>query len=165
MKRTAIALVGMAFAGLALAQAEAPATVSNVQGLATVTSGNQLSNVTAGMALPEGGLLMVTQGATVTVKFASGCTATLVGGQSLTISNTSCEAFAKLPAPATGVLTATNAGYAAVGVLTAGVLYNQTRGRGQGAVVVLPPEPGPPTVILPPAANPTPPAPTPISPS
>lgn len=162
MKNLAIAFAGLAFAGLAAAQAQSPATVSNVQGLATITTGNQLANVTSGMALPEGGLLMVTQGATVTVKFASGCTATLVGGQSLTISNAACEAFAKLPAPATGTFTAANVGYTAAGVLTAGVLYNQTRGR--GAVVVLPPEPGPPTVT-PPTPVPRPPRPTPISPS
>lgn len=145
MKKLVIALAAVAATSFAVAQqgTEPPAKVSSVEGLATVTSGNQLVNVTAGMALPEGGLLMVTQGATVTVQFKSGCTATLVGGQSLTISDASCEAFARLPASQTGTLTARNIGYGAAGILTAGLLYRETRSNNDQPTIVLPVTPTP----------------------
>lgn len=157
MKKTLLALLIASAAGTVLAQqAPAPyATIKSVEGLVTVTSGNQLSNATANMPLQQGAQVLSTSSGTATVVFGSGCTVTVQPGQSLLIQETACTAFLAQgggAAATPGLFTPTNLVLGAAGL---GLLYDQTRGGGgPGAVVIQPAEPGPPVVVLPPAANP-----------
>lgn len=153
-----VALVAVAAAGAAFAQQQPYATIKSVEGLVTVTSNNQLTNASANMPLPQGAQLLSTTSGKATVQFASGCTVTVQGGQSLQIQETACTAFLAANPGAAG---AGAAGLSAptqwaLGALGLGLLYDQTRGRGNGATVVAPVTPGPPTV--------TPPTPTPGGP-
>ncbi len=158
MKSPLFALLLATSAGLALAQQGAYATITAVEGLVTVTSGNQLSNATANMALPQGAQVLSTASGKATVVFASGCTVTLNPGQMLQIEETACTAFLAANPPAAGGFGISGT-QAAIGAAGLGVLYETTRSRGRGAVVVLPPEPGPPTVTPPAVIPPVVPAP------
>jgi len=160
MKTPLLALLLATSAGLALAQQDPYATVKSVEGLVTVTSGNQLSNATANMALPQGAQVLSTASGKATVVFASGCTVTVNPGQTLLIEETACTAFLAANPPAAAGLGGITTTQMVVGAAGLGVLYEGTRSRGRGAVVVLPPEPGPPTVTVPPVVvRPRPPAP------
>lgn len=153
MKKLLVALLVASAAGSVMAQQQAPyATIKSVEGLVTVTSNNQLTNATANMALPQGADVLSTSSGKATVEFASGCTVTVQGGQSLQIQETACTAFlAANPgaAGATGMATSTKVLLGAAGL---GLLYDRTRGggaAGTGAIVELPATPGAPTVTTP----------------
>ncbi|MEZ5645289.1 MAG: hypothetical protein R3E94_13565 [Burkholderiaceae bacterium] len=156
MKTPLIALLLASSAGLVLAQSPAKdgayATVKSVEGLVTVTSGNQLSNATLDMPLPKGAQIMSTTTGKATVVFANGCRATIEAGQSLLIEETACAAYlASNSGAGAGAASLSTGTKVAIGAAGLGVLYQATRGRGRGngAVVVLPPEPGVPTVTPP----------------
>jgi hypothetical protein len=151
MKNTLLALVVATSAGAAVAQQQPYATIKSVEGLVTVTSNNQLTNATANMQLQQGAQVLSTSSGKATVQFASGCSVTIQGGQSLQIQETACTAFlAANPAAgagaAGGMATPTKWLLGAAGL---GLLYDQTRGGGNGATVVLPETPGTPTVVTP----------------
>jgi hypothetical protein len=158
MKTPLLALLLATSAGVALAQQAPYATIKSVEGLVTVTSGNQLSNATANMNLSQGAQVLSTASGKATVVFGSGCTVTVNPGQTLLIEETACTAFlaANPPAAAGAGISTTQVLVGAAGL---GVLYEATRGRGRGAVVVLPPEPGPPSVTPPAVIPPVVPAP------
>lgn len=160
MKKLLVAMLVASAAGSVMAQQQpAPyATIKSVEGLVTVTSNNQLTNATANMTLPQGADVLSTSSGKATVQFASGCTVTIQGGQTLQIQETACTAFlAANPgaagAGATGMATSTKVLLGAAGL---GLLYDQTRGGGaggNGATVVLPTTPGTPATVT----TPTPP--------
>jgi hypothetical protein len=158
MKYTLLVIVAATAASGAWAQQQPYATIKSVEGLVTVTSGNQLTNATSNMPLQQGAQVLSTSSGKATVQFASGCTAVIQGGQSLQVQETACTAFvASNPAPAAGGMSTPTKWL--LGAAGLGLLYDQTRGNGNGngAVVVLPVTPGPPTVTTPPqAANPRP---------
>jgi len=158
MKTPLLALLLATSASLALAQQDPYATVKSVEGLVTVTSGNQLSNATANMALPQGAQVLSTASGKATVVFASGCTVTVNPGQTLLIEETACTNFLAANPPGSTVAGISGT-QMLVGAAGLGLLYEATRGRGRGAVVVLPPEPGPPTVTPPAVIPPVVPAP------
>ena len=152
MKTSLVALVVAASASAAVAQQQPYATVKSVEGLVTVTSNNQLTNASANMPLPQGAQLLSTSSGKATVQFASGCTVTVQGGQSLQIQESACTAFLAANPGAAGAGTATGLSTPAqwaLGAAGLGLLYDQTRGRGNGATVVAPVTPGPPTVVPP----------------
>lgn len=156
MKKLLVAVLVASAAGSVMAQQQAPyATIKSVEGLVTVTSNNQLTNATANMTLPQGADVLSTSSGKATVEFASGCTVTVQGGQSLQIQETACTAFlAANPgaagAGATGMATSTKVLLGAAGL---GLLYDRTRGgggaAGNGATVAFPATPGPVTVTTP----------------
>jgi hypothetical protein len=152
MKKALLGLLIASTSGAVFAQQVPYATVKSVEGLVTVTSGNLFTNATANMALLQGAQVLSTSSGTATVVFASGCTVTVRPGQSLLVQETACTALLAQGsgAVAPDIFTPTNMLLGAVGL---GLLYDQTRGRGQGAVVIPPSEPGPPVVVLPPVAN------------
>lgn len=128
MKKILLAFL-VSSAGLpAMAQQGPYATINAVEGLVTVTSGNELSNATSGMTLPRGAQVLSTSSGKATIVFANGCSATVQPGQTLLIDEAACAVFvAQAGAPGAtggGLLTPTNL---AIGALGLGVLYNQTR--------------------------------------
>lgn len=155
MKKLLVAMLVASAAGSVMAQQQKPApyaTIKSVEGLVTVTSNNQLTNATANMTLAQGADVLSTTSGKATVEFASGCTVTVQGGQTLKIQETACTAFlAANPgaAGATGMATSTKVLLSAAGL---GLLYDQTRGggNGNGATVVLPTTPGTPATVTPP---------------
>jgi hypothetical protein len=154
MKTSFVALVVAAAAGAAFAQQQPYATIKSVEGLVTVTSNNQLTNASANMPLPQGSQVLSTSSGKATVQFASGCTVTIQGGQTLQIQETACTAFLAANPGAAGAGGAAGLSAPAqwaLGAVGLGLLYDQTRGRGNGngATVVLPVTPGPPTVTPP----------------
>lgn len=122
MKHLAIALALTAASGATFAQA----VVSGVTGLVTATSGNQLFNVTNGMTLPEGAQLQLTTGATATVSFPGGCMASLGSGQSMVLTQATCQTMAAAGGGSTilGMSTPLAVGG---GVLGLGLLYQATK--------------------------------------
>lgn len=147
MKKLAFALALTAAATTAMAQSGA--TLTSVEGLVTVTTGNQLVNATPNMNVPANSRVLTTATGKTTIRFASGCVANLAGGQSMVVSETACAAFVAgagggAGAPgAGGSFISNNAlllGGAGVGLLA----YNVDRNRknNNGATVVTPPVSG-----------------------
>ena len=148
MKKLAFALALTAAATTAMAQSGA--SLTSVEGLVTVTTGNQLVNATPNMPLPANARVLTTANGKATIKFASGCVANLAGGQSMVVSEQACQAFvagaggAGAPgAGGGGSFISNNAlllGGAGVGLLA----YNVDRNRknNNGATVVTPPVSG-----------------------
>ena len=148
MKKLAFALALTAAATTAMAQSGA--SLTSVEGLVTVTTGNQLVNATPDMPLPANSRVLTTANGKATIKFASGCVANLAGGQSMVVSEQACQAFvagaggAGAPgAGGGGSFISNNAlllGGAGVGLLA----YNVDRNRknNNGATVVTPPVSG-----------------------
>lgn len=145
-KNLTLALAASLLAGSAMAQV----TVVSVDGLVTIGSGNVLSNIDANTkTLPEGGQLQVAEGAKITVSFPSGCTATLVAGQTMSLTDQVCQTLAKAKLPAGGggifarMLTPINVG---LGVGSLGLLrYVANRNDDpETPTVVLPVTPQPP---------------------
>ena len=148
MKKLAFALALTAAATTAMAQSGA--SLTSVEGLVTVTTGNQLVNATPNMPLPANSRVLTTANGKATIKFASGCVANLAGGQSMVVSEQACQAFvagaggAGAPgAGGGGSFISNNAlllGGAGVGLLA----YNVDRNRknNNGATVVTPPVSG-----------------------
>lgn len=134
MKQLALALAITAVAGSAFAQAGA--TVTSVNGLVTMSSGNQLVNVTPGMPLPTGGQLLTSGSGSVTVQFANGCTAILAPGQSMPVTEAACAQNVASRAGGSGAGGGTGGGFFAgnTGLLLAGggtaaLVYNVDRNR------------------------------------
>ena len=157
MKKLALALAITAIAGSAFAQAGA--TVTSVNGLVTMSSGNQLVNVTPGMPLPTGGQLLTSGSGSVTVQFASGCTAILAPGQSMPVTEAACaqnvasRAAGGAGGSGGGVFAGGN-GLLLAGGGVAALAYNVNQNRkGNGATVITPTTPGTPAVVV----TPTPP--------
>ncbi|UCU94189.1 hypothetical protein [Hydrogenophaga taeniospiralis] len=158
MKQLALALAITAVAGSAFAQAGA--TVTSVNGLVTMSSGNQLVNVTPGMPLPTGGQLLTSGSGSVTVQFASGCTAILAPGQSMPVTEAACAqnvaargAGGGAGGSGGGVFAGGN-GLLLAGGGVAALAYNVNQNRkGNGATVITPTQPGTPAVVV----TPTPP--------
>ena len=148
MKKLAFALALTAAATTAMAQSGA--SLTSVEGLVTVTTGNQLVNASPNMPLPANARVLTTANGKATIKFASGCVANLAGGQSMVVSEQACQAFvagaggAGAPgAGGGGSFISNNAlllGGAGVGLLA----YNVDRNRknNNGATVVTPPVSG-----------------------
>jgi len=134
MKKTLFALLLASAAGATLAQQAPYATIKSVEGLVTITSGNQLSNATADMPLPRGAQVLSTSSGVATVVFSNGCEVTLRAGQSLLIEETACAIFLAEGGGAVvagaGLLTPTTV--ALTSVLGLGTLYDRNRGRGLG---------------------------------
>lgn len=155
MKQLALALAITAVAGSAFAQAGA--TVTSVNGLVTMSSGNQLVNVTPGMPLPIGGQLLTSGSGSVTVQFASGCTAILAPGQSMPVTEAACAqnvAARGAGGGAGGGVFAGGNGLLLAGGGVAALAYNVNQNRkGNGATVITPTQPGTPAVVV----TPTPP--------
>lgn len=157
MKKLALALAITAIAGSAFAQAGA--TVTSVNGLVTMSSGNQLVNVTPGMPLPTGGQLLTSGSGSVTVQFASGCTAILAPGQSMPVTEAACAQNVALRAAggaggSGGGVFAGGNGLLLAGGGVAALAYNVNQNRkGNGATVITPTQPGTPAVVV----TPTPP--------
>lgn len=153
MKKLLVTFLVASAAGSVMAQQQAPyATVKSVEGLVTVTSNNQLTNATANMALPQGADMLSTSSSKATVQFASGCTVTIQGGQSLQIQETACTAFLAANPGAAGVTGMATSTKVLLGAGGLGVLYDRTRGggaAGPGAVAALPTAPGTPPVTTP----------------
>jgi hypothetical protein len=131
MKKTAFALLAIAFAGSALAQN----TITNASGVVTVTdpSGQVLQSVKIGDVVQEGSTLSTTGSVTVTVD-GGACTATLSGGQSIVVTPASCQDFVakQTPAASGGVLTPINL---ALGVGGLALLNEATKGNGTPAPI------------------------------
>lgn len=145
MKPSLVALFVASAAGSALAQQAPYATIKSVEGLVTVTTNNQLTNAASNMQLPQGAQVLSTTTGKATIQFASGCSVTIQGGQSLDIQETACTAFlAANPgaagAGAGGVSGTTKLLAGAVGL---GLLYNQTRGGNNTTPTVVLPAPAP----------------------
>lgn len=149
MKKIALAIALTAAATSAMAQSGA--SLTSVEGLVTVTTGNQLVNASPNMPLPANSRVLTTANGKATIKFASGCVANLSGGQSMVVSEQACQAFvagagggAGAPgAGGGGSFISNNAlllGGAGVGLLA----YNVDRNRknNNGATVVTPPVSG-----------------------
>ena len=157
MKKLALALAITAIAGSAFAQAGA--TVTSVNGLVTMSSGNQLVNVTPGMPLPTGGQLLTSGSGSVTVQFASGCTAILAPGQSMPVTEAACAQNVAARAGGSGAgggggVFAGGNGLLLAGGGVAALAYNVNQNRkGNGATVITPTQPGTPAVVV----TPTPP--------
>jgi hypothetical protein len=153
MKQLALALAITAVAGSAFAQAGA--TVTSVNGLVTMSSGNQLVNVTPGMPLPTGGQLLTSGSGSVTVQFASGCTAILAPGQSMPVTEAACQQNVAARAGGSGAGGGAGGGSffaGGNGLLLAGggvaaLAYNVNQNRkGNGATVIT--QPGTPAVVV-----------------
>jgi|GEM_PF-4307396 hypothetical protein len=152
MKQLALALAITAVAGSAFAQS---ATITTVEGLVTVTSGNQLVNATPNMPLASDARVLTTANGKATVKFASGCVANLAGGQSIAANEDACRAFvlAQQGSGGGGVFAGGN-GLLLAGGGVAALAYNVNQNRkGNGATVITPTQPGTPAVVV----TPTPP--------
>ncbi|MFW5330339.1 hypothetical protein [Hydrogenophaga sp. ZJX-1] len=156
MKQLALALAITAVAGSAFAQAGA--TVTSVNGLVTMSSGNTLVNVTPGMPLPTGGQLLTSGSGSVTVQFASGCTAILAPGQSMPVTEAACTqnvaargaggSGSGVGGGGGGVLAGGN-GLLLAGGGVAALAYNVNQNRkGNGATVTTPTQPGNPAVVV-----------------
>ena len=152
MKQLALALAITAVAGSAFAQAGA--TVTSVNGLVTMSSGNQLVNVTPGMPLPTGGQLLTSGSGSVTVQFANGCTAILAPGQSMPVTEAACaqnvasRAAGGAGGSGGGVFAGGN-GLLLAGGGVAALAYNVNQNRkGNGATVITPTQPGTPAVVV-----------------
>jgi hypothetical protein len=142
MKHTLLALFIASAAGASMAQQGAYATIKSVEGLVTITSGNQLSNATKDMPLPRGAQVLSTSSGVATVVFSNGCEVTLKPGQSLLIEETACAIFlaqggGAVAVAGLGLLTPTTV--ALTSVLGLGTLYDQNQGR---PAVVRPPVSG-----------------------
>lgn len=128
MKHLAIALALTAAAGTAFAQS---ATITTVEGLVTVTSGNQLVNAAPNMPLASDALVMTTTNSKATVKFASGCVANLAGGQSIAANEDACRAFVLAQGTGGGtggtILGMSTPLAVGGGVLGLGLLYQATK--------------------------------------
>lgn len=166
MKTSLVALVVASVAGSAMAQQAPYATIKSVEGLVTVTANNQLTNASANMPLPQGAEVLSTSTSKVTIQFASGCTVTISGGQSLAIQESACTAFLAAN-PGAGAGAGGGAGMSTttkllIGAAGLGLLYDQTRGSNTtpAPTVVLPTPAPAPAAPAPAAAAPAP-APTP----
>jgi hypothetical protein len=123
-----------------------------------MSSGNQLVNVTPGMPLPTGGQLLATDSGSVTVQFASGCTAILAPGQSMPVTEAACTQNVASRAAGSGAggsgggVFAGGNGLLLAGGGVAALAYNVNQNRkGNGAAVIT--QPGGPAVVV----TPTPP--------
>ena len=156
MKKTAIALLAVTASTMTLAQgnAEQPyARITDLEGLVTVTTGNQLSNAAKNMALPKGAQVLSTGNGVATIQFANGCKVTLRAGESLMVEENECAAF--LAKGGGAPATAFSARNVALGIGGAALLYDATRSRGRQPTIVLPEVP--PTVtppVVPPVITP-----------
>lgn len=134
MKKFAFALALTAAATTAMAQSGA--SLTSVEGLVTVTTGNQLVNASPNMPLPANARVLTTANGKATIKFASGCVANLAGGQSMVVSEAACQAFVAAAGGGAGTgvggFVSSNAvllGGAGVGLLA----YNVNRNRQNNA--------------------------------
>ncbi|MDP3887533.1 hypothetical protein [Hydrogenophaga sp.] len=150
MKQLAIALALTAAAGSAFAQA---ATITAVEGLVTVSSGNQLVNATPNMPLASDARVLATANGKATVTFASGCVANLSGGQSISANEDACRAFVLAQQGSGGIFTPVNIGIGAgIGLAVA---YNVHQNRKNNTPpTVTPPVQTPPVVVVRPPARP-----------
>ena len=154
MKQLALALALAAAAGSAFAQS---ATITAVEGLVTVTSGNQLVNATPNMPLATDARVLTTANGKATVKFASGCVANLAGGQSISANEDACRAFVLAQKGSGGILTPVNIGIGAGIGLAVAYNIHQNRKPNNGATVTPPtqtPVVTPPVVVVRPPARP-----------
>lgn len=87
MKKFALGLAAIAFAGAASAQV----VIQGVQGTVTTVQNGTLVNVTNGMTLPEGAQLNFAPGAQITASFPGGCSAPMGPGSALTAA--ACQAI------------------------------------------------------------------------
>lgn len=131
MKSLALTCALALAASTAVAQTPAQpyARIISVDGLVTVTSGNQLSNATSGMSLSQGAQVLTTGNGTVTIQFANGCTATLRPGQSLAVQESECARFLAMAAtPAAPAIGGATVVQVLLGVAGLGLLINATAG-------------------------------------
>lgn len=144
MKKTAFALLAVAFAGSVMAQN----TITNATGVVTVTdpTGKVLQSVKIGDVVPDGSTLSTTGSVTVSVGGGT-CTATLSSGQSIAVTPAACQAFVAQAggtgAGAGGVFTPINL---ALGVGGLALLSEATKGKGNNnanpAIPATPATPG-----------------------
>jgi hypothetical protein len=136
MKKTLTALLMCCAATTTMAQqapAPAVATIQAVEGLVTVTSGNQLTNAIRGMRLPQGAQVLSTATGIVTLEFASGCTITLQPSQTVLVEEAACTTFlASTGGP--GAITVASAMTPAglTSLLSMGVLFEVARRSSSG---------------------------------
>ncbi len=142
MKKTALALLAVTASTMTLAQgnAEQPyARITELEGLVTVTTGNQLSNAAKNMALPKGAQVLSTGNGVATIQFANGCKVTLRAGESLMVEENECAAF--LAKGGGAPATAFSARNVALGIGGAALLYNASRNRNNDQPTIVLPEP------------------------
>lgn len=142
MKKTALAFLAVTASTMTLAQgnAEQPyARITDLEGLVTVTTGNQLSNAAKNMALPKGSQVLSTGNGVATIQFANGCKVTLRAGESLMVEENECAAF--LAKGGGAPATAFNARNVALGIGGAALLYNASRNRNNDQPTIVLPEP------------------------
>jgi hypothetical protein len=142
MKNLILATVISTAATAGIAQQAPYATVTTVEGLVTVTSGNLLTNVTPGMPLPRGAQLVNTSTGKATVVFGSGCAVTLEPNQTLLVEESVCTEILARGAGAGGGGAAGPGAFAgglftptdlAIGALGLGVLSQVTRSASSGS--------------------------------
>lgn len=107
--RTALPAIAITLAaGAAMAQAPL-GTVTQVQGIATVTTGTSGAAIAAGAPVVNGARVITTSSGTVTLRLNNGCTVTVPPGHALTVvSGLSCQQLTAAITPtATTTTTAT----------------------------------------------------------
>lgn len=114
--RTALPAIAITLAaGAAMAQATL-GTVTQVQGIATVTTGTSGTAIAAGAPVVNGARVITTSSGTVTLRLNNGCTVTVPPGHALTVvSGLSCQ---QLTAAITPTATTTTAATARVPTTT-----------------------------------------------
>jgi hypothetical protein len=159
MKKLVFALALTAAAASAMAQSGASLTA--VEGLVTVTTGDQLVNATPNMPLAPNSRVLTTANGKATIKFANGCVANLSGGQSMTVSEPACAAFVAAAGGGAGGgiggFVSNNAlllGGASVGLLAYNVDRNRSGGGTPPATTPVVTTPTPPQAAVPPARTP-----------
>ncbi len=125
-----VAVLGMLLggqSGFAQNQPKVVGKLSDVQGLVTVSSGNQLINATQGAALVVGNRIITTSSGGATLDFDNGCNITLKANESITVRDTTdCKALLASVSPvggaAPGTAVAAGGGSAGPWVIGAGAV-------------------------------------------
>lgn len=149
MNKYLIAALAIAASGAVMAQDKPYATLTQTEGLSTVSLDNQLTNGANGMPLKQGSQLVTSANGNAMVEFASGCSVKIGPGQTLKIEDAECRALlASRAAPVTGASAVTPLNVAlAVGGTT--LLYEVTKSDKKTTVATTPPAPVKPLPVPP----------------
>lgn len=111
-------IVALSAAAAVPAFAQAVGTVTNVTGVATVTTGSSGAAIVSGAPIVNGARVITTSTGTVTLRMNNGCTVTVPGGHAVTVqSNLTCEQLqARIQPVTTTVTTATTTSTVPVGM-------------------------------------------------
>ena len=85
MKKIAVFLLAASAALSVWAQPKVVGKLNNVQGLVTVSAGDQLANAVSGAPLIVGNRIITTSSGAVTLSFDNGCDVTLKANESITV--------------------------------------------------------------------------------